>query len=112
MQLMTDELRRNLPPLYGTEHLPEAVAQVKYFTPWTNWTWYAVEFDGEDVLFGLVEGFEREWGYFSLMELESIKGPGGLRIERDIFFEPRPLGKRGRTDEVCLLHSQEEVDHD
>lgn len=105
MKLMTDELRRKLPPLYGTEHEARAIAQAKYFTPWTNWTWYAVEFDGEDTFFGLVEGFGREWGYFSLKELESIEGPGGLRIERDLFFQPKPIGKRGRTDEIHLLHS-------
>lgn len=102
MELMTDELRKKLPPLYGTEHEPAAIAQVKYFTPWTNWTWYGVEFDGEDTFFGLVEGFEKEWGYFSLRELESIQGPGGLRIERDLLFRPRAVGKRGRVDAALL----------
>lgn len=95
MKLMTEELRWKLPPLYGTEHAPDVMAQVKYFTPWTNWTWYGVEFDGEDLFFGYVEGFEKEWGYFSLSELEAIRGPGDLRIERDLFFEPKVLGKRG-----------------
>jgi len=37
---------------------------VKFFSPWMNWTWYAVEFDGKDIFFGLVEGFATEWGYF------------------------------------------------
>lgn len=102
MQLMTDELRRKLPPLYTTEHEPLATAVVKYFTPWTNWTWYGVEFDGQDLFFGLVEGFEREWGYFSLKELEGIRGPGGLRIERDLCFVPRTLDKRILCDKLDL----------
>ena len=46
-----------------------------------------------DILFyGLVEGFETEWGYFSLDELESVNGPFGLKIERDLHFEPRKVG--------------------
>ena len=34
----------------------------------------------------LLEGLENELGYFSLKELESLKGPFGLTIERDLFF--------------------------
>lgn len=93
MTLLPSELRAQLPPLYSREHDPDPVARVKFFTPWTNWTWYAIEFDGDDLCFGLVQGFERELGYFSLAELEGITGPGGLRVERDVFFEPTPISK-------------------
>ena len=34
-----------------------------------------------------------EWGYFSLSELQSVKGPFGLGIERDLHFEPKPISK-------------------
>ena len=88
MKLLTDEIRRRLPALYATEHNKNPIIQVKFITPWTNWTWYATEFDGEDSFFGLVEGFDTEWGYFSLRELEEIRGPGGLCIERDLYFKP------------------------
>lgn len=88
MKLLTNEIRRRLPALYTTQDDPDPIVQVKFFTPWTNWTWYVTEFDGIDLLFGLVEGFEIEWGYSSLAELEAIRGPGGLRIERDLYFEP------------------------
>ncbi len=91
--LLTAELRRRLPLLYATEEKTDPTVQAKFFTPWTNWTWYAIEFDGEDVFFGLVDGHELEMGYFSLSELESIRGPGGLKIERDRHFEPAPLSK-------------------
>ena len=40
----------------------EAIAHVKFFTPDSNWTWYATEFDGEDTFFGLVQGFETPFG--------------------------------------------------
>jgi len=54
-------------------------------------TWWASEFDGDDLFFGLVSGFELEMGYFSLSELESVTGPLGLPIERDLYFEPKTL---------------------
>jgi len=69
----------------------DALAQVKFFTPDTNWIWYASEFDGEDFFFGLVSGFEVELGYFSLNELREARGPLGLPIERDVYFEPKTL---------------------
>lgn len=93
MKLLTQDLCRKLPPLRATENAPDPLAVVQFFTPWTNWTWYATEFDGEDVFFGYVRGFESEWGYFSLSELESARGPGGLRIERDKWFEPTPVSQ-------------------
>jgi len=36
-------------------------------------------------------GFENELGYFSLKEMESIKGPWGLGIERDLYFGEHTL---------------------
>lgn len=69
----------------------DAKARVKFFTPDGGWTWYATEFDGEDTFFGLVIGFEAELGYFSLTELESIRGKMGLPVERDRGFKPTTL---------------------
>lgn len=91
--LMPPELAAKVPPLYANEGQgDEAIAHVKLFTPWTNWTWYASEYDPEQRLcFGVVVGHERELGYFSLAELEEIRGPGGLRIERDLHWKPRAL---------------------
>jgi len=90
--LLNDESRERLPPLYsGEEKGLDALAQVKFFTPTSNWTWYASEFDQDDIFFGLVSGLELEFGYFSLKELQSVKGPMGLPIERDLYFEPKTL---------------------
>lgn len=90
MKLLTKELEAKLPPLYANDGKgDEALALVKFFTPDSSWTWYATEYDPvERVFFGLVDGLEKELGYFSLDELESVKGPLGLSIERDIYFEP------------------------
>jgi hypothetical protein len=90
--LLDDKSREKLPPLYsGEEQGLDTLAHVKFFTPTSNWTWYASEFNGEDILFGLVSGFELELGYFSLKELKEVKGPMGLPIERDLHFQPKSL---------------------
>lgn len=92
MDLLTKEIIKKLPRLYEQEDKGlKAVAYVKFFTPWSNWTWYATEFDGEDIFFGLVDGFEKEIGYFYLSELKSICGPYGLKIERDLYFKPMTI---------------------
>jgi Protein of unknown function (DUF2958) len=92
MELLDIEHRAVLPELYSNEQLGlDALALVKFFTPDGNWTWYASEYDGEDLFFGLVSGFEVELGYFSLTELEGVKGALGLPIERDNHFSPTPL---------------------
>ena len=52
-----------------------------------------MEFDGEDLFFGLVEGQCREFGYFSLSDLQSYSSPIGLKIERDLYFTPTPIRK-------------------
>ena len=103
MKLLPQEIREIVPDLYAQDGKGgKAVAVVKYFTPSSNWTWYVL--GGEPVLdesqnqidyrfFGLVFGHEREYGYFLLSELEEVRGPMGLPIERDLYFEPKPLAE-------------------
>ena len=92
MKLLTQEIRRKLPPLYSQEKLGgKAVVHLKLFTPDSSWTWLATEFDGEDTFFGLVDGHCKELGYFSLSELQSVRGPMGLPIERDMYWKPKTL---------------------
>ena len=47
-----------------------------------------IEYDGEDLCFGYVEGFENELGYFTLSELQANRGKLGCSIERDRYFTP------------------------
>ena len=92
MKLLNDELIKILPPLYSTENIKDPLIQCKFFTPDSSWTWYVLEYDKEnEIFFGYVCGLENELGYFSLAELESIKGQLGLSIERDISFKPTKL---------------------
>jgi hypothetical protein len=52
MELLPPELAATLPPLYSQEGRgEEALATVKFFTPWTSWTWYASEYDPEERIF-------------------------------------------------------------
>ena len=93
MELLPDSIACQLPALGSQEGKGESVlARVKFFTPWASWTWYASAYDPKERLFfGVVVGLERELGYFSLDDLVSIIGPGGLSIERDLYWAPRAL---------------------
>jgi hypothetical protein len=91
--LLDEESRKRLPALGSGEKLGmKALAQVKFFTPDAYWTWYASEFDGEEIFFGLVIGDFIEFGSFSLSELTEVRGALGLPVERDKFFTPTTLG--------------------
>jgi len=95
-KLVTEALKAQFPKLYSTEHTPlsEKLAQTKFFCPYNGWSWYPVEFDGEDIFFGLVEGWETEWGYFSLRELTELTIQNGVpAVERDLSFEPTPISE-------------------
>ncbi len=95
MKLLTEEIKRKLPKLYEQENKGgDAIAYVKFFFPVGSWTWHVTEGspEGDDfIMFGLVDGHEKELGYFSLSELQSVKGPLGLSIERDLYWQPKTL---------------------
>lgn len=86
-QLLPPEVLARLPSLDE----PGEFAQVKFFYPDAGWTWYAATFDGDDLFYGLVDGFERELGYFRLSELLETRGKLGCEIERDFWFKPTPI---------------------
>ncbi|MFN8495569.1 MAG: DUF2958 domain-containing protein [Caldilineaceae bacterium] len=88
MLLLTKALKRRLPPLYATENDPDPMVICKFFLPDFPWTWYATEFDGQDLFFGFVDGDYPELGYFRLSELTSVRGKFGLTLERDRYFRP------------------------
>ena len=93
MKLLTKKIEEKLAkfPLYSTDGQKEKEVIVKFFNPYGPGRWYACEGEKQDngdwLFFGLVELFEKEWGYFRLSELQSIKTPFGLGIERDKGFK-------------------------
>ena len=98
MKLLTKTLKKQIPALYATESVPleEKVVVAKFFNPIGVGTWYVLEGqeqDGDFVFFGLVDLNNKELGYFTLSELESIKLPYGFKIERDIHFSKEKIRK-------------------
>lgn len=101
MELLPAAVRAKLPTLYAQENTRDPTVYIKFFTPDSTWTWYATEGQAKDddfLFFGYVIGLEREWGYFSLNELKTSRGPLGLPIERDLHFQPAPLSEVLRRD--------------
>lgn len=73
----------------NTGHDPKPV--VKLFTPWAGATWLITELDPDtDIAFGLCDLGQGtpELGYVSLTELRELRGPMGLKVERDLHFTP------------------------
>ena len=49
MPVLTDELRKQLPPLQSQEKEKDPLLICKYFMPLNRWVWYPIEFDGDDI---------------------------------------------------------------
>lgn len=113
MKLLTKELLAAIPPVHSQDQTEDPAVVCKFFLPATHWTWYVIEgstrepagcgwgegsahrplteYDParDDVLFfGYVVGDYPELGYFTLSELAGLRGPFGLSVERDVYFEP------------------------
>ena len=91
MKLVTKEIAKLLPPLYTNEDKPASEVKVplKLFNPCGAGTWYISEMNPEEgLMFGWCLIHEAELGYVSLPELESLRLPFGLKIERDLHWNP------------------------
>lgn len=94
MKLLSSEIASTIPKLYEQEGLGNAaIVHAKFFLPGSNWTWYVIEYDGDDLCFGLVVGMETELGYFAISELESLETSIGMEVERDLDWQPINLGE-------------------
>ena len=96
MRLMTGELEKRFAQV-GSQEKKDPLVIAKFFNPAGVGTWYATEYDpASRTFFGYVSLFgdwNDEWGSFSLSELQGVKGPLGLGIERDLYFEERPISQ-------------------
>lgn len=94
-QLMTDEIRKQLPKLYSQEKNPDPMVVVKFFSPYSQAVWFVTEFDGMDTMFGWGDlGFgEGELGYISLRELDETNRNGLPLVERDLHWKQVPLSQ-------------------
>jgi flavodoxin len=95
MELLTEELRAELPKLYAQEGTKDPIVYAKFFFPAGRWTWFATEGQQEEedfIFFGYVIGDFEEWGNFSLNELQSVN-VYGLTVERDLYFKQGPFSE-------------------
>jgi DUF2958 family protein len=106
MKLLTEELKKQLPPLYSQQNENDPLVVCKFFHPLSPMTWYAIEGSPVDedgyydtdkekvdfLFFGWVYSDFSELGYFSLSEMEQIN-VGGLGMERDLHFIPKKLSE-------------------
>lgn len=95
MELLPPELRKQLPKLYAQEGAEDHFVYIKYFFPAGCWTWFVTEGEprGTDFLFfGYVIGLGKEWGYFTLKQLEEINFRG-LEVERDLYFKQETFSR-------------------
>ncbi len=90
-ELLTEQLREELPPLQSQADNSDPTIYAKFFTPDAGWTWYIAEgspVDDDFIFFGFAVGFSGEWGNFSLNDLQAARGKFGLPVERDLYFSP------------------------
>ena len=101
--LIPEKLLSEIPDLYTSENEEDSIVRVKLFLSDSNWTWFIIEVsqsDG-DTCFGVVVGLEVELGYFSLAELSTVRGVMNLPVERDLYFQAKPLSEvRKEIDHV------------
>jgi hypothetical protein len=108
MKLITKDIRDRLVEngraqalVKGTEDEPDFFPVVKFFNPAGAATWLITEMDPDEpnILFGLCDlGMGcPELGSVRLSELQSVRGPLGLGIERDVMFKAtHPLSAYAR----------------
>ena len=88
MKLLTEALEKRFAEVGSQEGVKDPIVIAKFFNPCGAGTWYATEYIPEErCFFGYVSLFgdwNDEWGNFSLDELEELKLPFGLGIERDL----------------------------
>lgn len=90
-ELLTDDLRSVLPKLRDQDGAKDPIVYAIFYFPGSNWLWYVTEGEpegGDFRFFGYVVGFEAEWGYFTLGELEEVN-INGLKIMRVDNFQPK-----------------------
>lgn len=99
MKLLTKEIISKFEkyPLYSQEGKGmDAKVLVKYFNPCGSGTWLIIEAekqpDGDWKLFGYCHIYEWEWSYLMLSELENLRLPWGLTVERDLYSKGSKVG--------------------
>lgn len=97
MKLLTAELKKKLTDAGYASTTPIC----KLFTPWGRATWLITGIE-DGILYGYADlgmGCVEWGGIASIEEMEAIRGPFGLKVERDLYWEPK------EGVEYCQLES-------
>ena len=100
----------------GRQRDQDHIPVVKFFNPLGEGVWLATELDEDgDIMFGLADLGHPELGSWSLGEMQSVRLPFGMGIERDLLFTgvsrsrsgPRRLARPGASapPSVCSTAS-------
>ncbi len=110
MKLITKELEKRFAQIGDQSQKADPLVVAKFFNPVGVLTWYATEYDKErDICYGYVTGMNfDEWGSFSIKELESVKLPLGLHIERDLYFIETRFNTLMRKQELEQNNAKEQ----
>ena len=97
MKLLTKTIEARFKKVGSQEGNKDPLVIAKFFNPVGRGYWFATEYDPENKIFyGYVSIFGDEcdeWGNFSLEELESLKLPMGMTIERDLYCGEKPMSE-------------------
>jgi hypothetical protein len=89
MKLLTKSITEKATKQYDRGSDMEQMVVAKFFNPVGSWTWYLMNMaENGDYCWGIVDGHAVEMGSFSIKELEDLQLPLGMKIERDLYFEP------------------------
>jgi hypothetical protein len=101
MKLLTKAIEKKLlendnKSVKDTDIVNEKVV-VKLFNPSGQATWWVYSMEEDGTCYGVAQMFgrdTREYGYFDINEIKSIKCPPfGLPIERDMYYTPETFGE-------------------
>lgn len=82
LPLIDKDLEEVIPSLYSQENSKTKTFYAKFYL--NDLEWFVMEYSPlQKLCFGLVDGYEQEYGYFTIDELES------LGVKRDYAFGPK-----------------------
>lgn len=113
MKLITTQIAQRFNEVWDQSEVKDPIFIAKFFNPTGSATWYASEYDpSRNICYGYVTGMvEDEWGTFSIDELEAVKLPFGLRIERDINFGEKHYSEIIKKDRYSELKKDKQKEN-
>jgi hypothetical protein len=78
---------------YYVEHANSRAQVLEVYESFSGWYWFITEKTDKDEYFGLVRGFETEWGYVDMIELRGLMGQGVIWKVPEMNWSACPLIK-------------------